>query len=137
MPANLTPEYRAALLRQARRIAGVPEAGLAFFAGEGLAGRILALEGTPWRGCRVEAGAAAAAALFVAGCLAPMGVPAARAETLSLEAARALIEGASRGERNGCVMLRYAGLRVAREEGVPGDLSDCQRQSDPGANRGR
>jgi bla regulator protein BlaR1 len=112
-----TPEYRAALLRSARVLAGAPVPGLAFFAGEGLAARILALEGTPWRGVRLERAAAAATALFVAGCLAPMGLPIRASGGTVAGAARALLDGAARGERNGCVMLRYAGVAVAREEG--------------------
>jgi beta-lactamase regulating signal transducer with metallopeptidase domain len=124
-----TPEYRDALLRQARRIAGPAVPGMAFFAGDGLAGRILALEGAPWKRTGPETAAAAAVALFVAGCLAPMASPLAAAEARSLEAARTLLEGAARGERNGCLSLRYAGLRVAREEGFlpPGATLDPGR----------
>jgi beta-lactamase regulating signal transducer with metallopeptidase domain len=112
-----TPEYRAALLRQARRIAGPAVPGLAFHSGDGLAARIRALEGAPWTRTGPERAAAAAAALFVAGCLAPMGPEMAPPGARRLAAARAVLEAASRGERPGCWSLRLAGWTVAREEG--------------------
>ena len=116
-----TPAYRDALVRAAERLVGRPRRAAAALGvlgrGDGLADRLLALEGTPWRGARARAAGSLAAAAFVLGCLAPMAAPPA-ADDRGLAEARALLDSAAAGRRESCWQVRFAAIRVAQEEGL-------------------
>ncbi|HEU4394522.1 MAG TPA: M56 family metallopeptidase, partial [Planctomycetota bacterium] len=121
-----TPAYRDALVRAAERLVGRPRGASAargvLGRGDGLADRLRALEGTPWRGARARAAGSLAAGAFVLGCLAPMaappGAPPAAGDDRGLAQARALLDSAGSGGRESCWQVRFAAIRVAQEEGL-------------------
>lgn len=120
-----TPRYREALLRAAERLVRprrrpAPALGL-LGGGDGLADRLVALEGSPWRGARARTAGALVAGSFVLGCLAPMAEKPAAAPDRSLAEARAVLAAAERGERQSCWSVRFAGMRIAAEPDIAGD----------------